>query len=372
MNGCIVCKRDVPVAKVLPVCVECLRTGGEEVESVIRRAHSWRQTMYGLPVDPPRHEGGALCTICGNRCLIPPGELGYCGLRRNEERGLASQVSSTRALMHYYLDPHVTNCCAAYFCPAGTGIGYPQDAYRPGPEYGYANLAVFFYGCGFDCLFCQNASHKQLSQGRLVSLERFLSVVEANPRISCICYFGGSPEPQLPFAIRVMEACRDRFKGRILRQCFEMNGHGTPALMKRMANLVADTGGIIKFDLKAYTETVNRALCGVSNRMVLKNFAMLAEILPFDERDYPQLMATTLLVPYYVDEYEVEQIAKFISSLGRPNIEYSLLVFHPDHLMADLPVTPIEQAQRCYDAAKRHLDKVHVGNLGLLGGCLRL
>jgi len=35
--------------------------------------------------------------------------------------------------------------------------------------------------------------------------------------------------------------------------------------------------------------------------------------------------------------------------------------------MQDLPVTPLKQAVECYRAARRHLERVHVGNLSLLG-----
>jgi pyruvate formate lyase activating enzyme len=100
---------------------------------------------------------------------------------------------------------------------------------------------------------------------------------------------------------------------------------------------------------------------------------MLAENFEFENKDYPSLMATTLLVPHYVDEFEVGQIARFLKELNEPAIEYSLLVFHPRHLMKDLPVTPLRQVQRCYDAVKRELGKPpNVGNLGLLAGTLKL
>jgi pyruvate formate lyase activating enzyme len=150
-----------------------------------------------------------------------------------------------------------------------------------------------------------------------------------------------------------------------------MNGNANSSLLKRAATLAAQAGGIIKFDLKAYSDSLSRALSGVSNQASLRNFAMLADTLPFEDSTYPPLMATTLLVPYYVDEKEVAGIAQFIKSLNRPALEYSLLVFYPRHLMTDLPVTPLQQAQRCYDAARKYLKKVHVGNLGLLSGQLR-
>lgn len=359
------------MARILPVCVECLRAEKSEAENLIHQAHLWRSKI-GLPVFPAQNTAGVKCRVCANDCSIPESEQGYCGLRSNTGGKLESQVSATQALMHYYLDPHVTNCCAAYFCPAGTGVGYPQVACRQGPEYGYANLAAFLYGCGFSCLFCQNISHKQVERGRLVDTEHIMNVIQENQQISCVCYFGGSPEPQLPFVIRLMEKCNDTFDERILRQCLEMNGNAKPSLMRKAGLLSAESGGIIKFDLKTHSPSLNRALCGVSNEMVLKNFTMLADTLPFETRSYTPLMATTLLVPHYVDDFEVAQISKFIKELNQPSIEYSLLIFHPQHLMRDLPVTPLAQAQRCYDAAKEHLDKVHIGNLGLLGGRLRL
>jgi pyruvate formate lyase activating enzyme len=359
------------VAKKLPVCLDCIRAERSGIDRIIGDAHSYRQSLFGLPAAIPAAPTGVSCTVCNNRCYIPLNETGYCGLRSNERNCLRSKVTPGKALMDYYLDPHITNCCASYFCPGGTGIGYPKRAYLPGPEYGYVNLSVFFYGCSFDCLYCQNASHNRLDDATSVSISQFIRLVEKEPRISCVCYFGGSPEPQLPFAIRALEICQERFKDRILRQCFEMNGNANSKLLKRAAVLAAQTGGIIKFDLKAYSDSVNRALSGVSNQASLSNFAMLADLLPFDDSSYPPLMATTLLVPYYVDEAEVAAIARFLKDLNRPTLEYSLLVFFPKHLMTDLPVTPLQQAQRCYDAAKKYLKRVHVGNLGLLGGRLR-
>ncbi|MFN3384585.1 MAG: radical SAM protein, partial [Archaeoglobaceae archaeon] len=71
-------------------------------------------------------------------------------------------------------------------------------------------------------------------------------------------------------------------------------------------------------------------------------------------------------VPYYVDEKEVEGIASFMASIDE-NVPYSLLVFHPDYLLRDLPITPKEQVLNCFKVAKRFLKRVNIGNLHLLG-----
>jgi pyruvate formate lyase activating enzyme len=373
MTRCVVCSQVTNLGEVLPICASCLRKNQEETEQILKTAHQWRQFLFELPSTIPQAEQGVKCKTCSNECIIASGDLGYCGLRTNANGRLEGRVNASTALMHYYFDPHITNCCGAYFCPGGTGVGYPKWAKTPSPEYGFTNLAVFFYGCGLDCLFCQNVSHKRISQGTLVTIDSFIDVISQNEKISCVCYFGGSPEPQLPFTINVLKACQAQFKNRILRQCFEMNGHGNPSLVKKMGKLVEESGGIIKFDLKAYSEPIYKALCGVSKRPSFDNFTMLAENFEFENKDYPSLMATTLLVPHYVDEFEVGQIARFLKELNEPAIEYSLLVFHPRHLMKDLPVTPLRQVQRCYDAVKRELGKPpNVGNLGLLAGTLKL
>ena len=365
---CKICgKTSRLISKALGVCPECVKTRFEEARHFIERAHEVARSRYGLPPRPPRNPHGLKCTICANECSMGEGEVGFCGLRRNVNGKLVSLVSADEALMYGYYDPHVTNCCASWFCPAGTGAGYPKYATRPGPEVGYANYAVFFYGCNFDCLFCQNASHKLLSEAPKVSVEGFVRHVLNNKDYTCICFFGGSPEPQLPFAIKASRrVLEEKPEKRIIRICFEWNGCGNRGLVKEAAKLALESGGNIKFDLKCFSEELSYALSGVSNKAAYENFEMIATEFYDARPDPPVLTATTLLVPGYVDANEVDRIAEFIASLN-PEIPYSLLVFHPDHFMSDMPITPRRQVEECLKAARRHLKRVHVGNLHLLG-----
>jgi len=259
----------------------------------------------------------------------------------------------------------VTNCCAAWFCPARTEVGYPRYTYKSGPEYGYYNLAIFFYGCNFSCVFCQNASHKNILAGKRVTVEDLVLKTKRNPLISCWCFFGGSPEPQLPFVIQASESILEELPERILRICFEWNGCGHPKLVRRACELSLISGGTVKFDLKCFTPSISNALSGVSNERAYENFKMIAQDIYPQRPNLPVLTATTLLVPGYVDVIEVEQIAEFIADIN-PEIPYSLLVFHPDFMMTDLPVTPLNQVIDCYKVAKRHLKRVNVGNLHTL------
>jgi pyruvate formate lyase activating enzyme len=80
----------------------------------------------------------------------------------------------------------------------------------------------------------------------------------------------------------------------------------------------------------------------------------------------PVLSATTLLVPSYVDTTEVESIAEFIADIN-PEIPYGLLAFHPAYLMKDIPYSSLKQVIECYRIAKKHLERVNVGNLHIIG-----
>ncbi|MGQ4832302.1 MAG: radical SAM protein [Candidatus Asgardarchaeia archaeon] len=332
-------------------------------------AHKNSRKRFNLPYPPPKSKdihSAISCNICGNNCTLEYGQRGFCGLRWNEHGRLKSLVSNKKAILYAYLDPHITNCVASWFCPAATGIGYPKYSYKPGAEKGYYNLAVFFYGCNFNCLFCQNWTHKLLNEGKMVSVEDLIITIKNNPKISCICYFGGSPEPQLIFALNVSRQIINRFRDRIIRICFEWNGAGNTKLVEKATELSLKSGGIIKFDLKAYTERLHIALTGVTNKYTLKNFRILGEKYFKKRPEVPLLTASTLLVPGYVESDEVEKIAKFISEIN-PEIPYSLLIFHPDFLMFDLPVTPKDVVIEAYKVAKEYLEFVHVGNVHLLG-----
>jgi len=327
-------------------------------------AHKRSRAAFGLPVRPPRDPEGIPCRICVNECRIPDDGTGYCGIRRNES-GKLTGVSPEEGKLSWYHDPLPTNCVGDWVCPAGTGAGYPAYAYRSGPEYGYRNLAVFFQACSFNCLYCQNWHFRtETSKPHTASVHALTADVDE--KTSCICYFGGDPTPQLPFAIKASKLVIEKNKGRILRICWETNGSMHKGFLDEMIKLSLDSGGCIKFDLKAWDENLHTALTGVTNKRTIENFARAGEMI--SKRAIPPLLiASTLLVPGYIDEHEVRNISKFIASI-HPEIPYSLLAFYPIFYMQDMLMTQRESAERCLHAAKEEgLKNVKLGNIHLLG-----
>ena len=138
-----------------------------------------------------------------------------------------------------------------------------------------------------------------------------------------------------------------------------------PKLLDAALRYSLETGGCTKFDLKAYHEDLHRILTGISNRRTLENFERAAR--RFTERpEPPPVIASTLLIPGYVDSAEVGKIAQFIASLN-PKIPYALLAFAPQFRMDDLPPTSLHHAAQAEAAAKAAgLVNVRIGNRHLL------
>ena len=364
MATCQLCQCTSPdISKALGICSNCIRQRPDEALKITARAHHTSRAEYGLPQEPPNDPHGVLCNHCVNECRIPENGLGYCGLRRNH-KGRLTGASDHRGKLSWYYDPLPTNCVADWVCPGGTGAGYPTYAHCSGSEVGYTNLAVFFQACSFNCLFCQNWHFKkQTFSSPNPTVDQLIRDVDE--RTACICYFGGDPSPQLPFSLRASRRARKAKHGRILRICWETNGSMNPKLLDNMMDLAVGSGGCVKFDLKAWDPNLHIALTGATNQRTLNNFARAAASIR-RRPDPPVLLANTLLVPGYIDELEVDAIARFIADLN-PDIPYSLLAFHPQFYMADLPLTPKYLAERCEQIARdAGLKNVRIGNVHLL------
>lgn len=341
--SCKVCEKEKILAKFLGVCRDCILERWDEAKIFVEKAQRESRKEFALPELPPKTKGGLKCNLCANECQMGEGELGFCGLRKVEKGKLISSISKEKALLEYYYDLLPTNCVASPFCDAKEG------------DY---NLAVFMGACNFNCLFCQNWQFKFLTKNSspVVSVNDLLGAI--NKRVHCVCFFGGDPGPQMPFIIefsRQAQKIKDD-----LRICLETNGIENPKLLKEFAKISFESRGRIKFDLKFFEEKLSLAICGTSNKKAFENFKMLAKI------ESKKLVASTLLIPGYVDEKEVSRIARFIAKIDK-RIPYCLLAFYPCFKFSDLATTSRKQAEACFKVAKdAGLENVRLGNVHLL------
>ncbi|WP_234697324.1 radical SAM protein [Candidatus Kryptonium thompsonii] len=258
--------------------------------------------------------------------------------------------TSNNGLLDWYFDPLPTNCVASWVCD-----GSKQS--------GKKNLAVFYRSCSFNCLFCQNWHFREtnIKRARKISADGLADVVD--DETFCVCYFGGDPSTQVVHAINASKIILR--KRNDVRICWETNGNMNKKFLEVAVKLSLESGGCIKFDIKAYNENLNIALCGVSNRRTLENFEFACRFIS-QRPEPPLVVASTLVIPGYIDAEEVYQIAKFIAQFDK-NIPYSLLAFYPQFYLCDLPVTSKQLMRECVDAAiSGGLKRVYIGNVHLL------
>jgi pyruvate formate lyase activating enzyme len=345
---CQVCGKQSPlIPAVLSTCADCIRERPAEALPPISEAHARIRNEFDLPLRPPQTAGGVECPLCVNACRLGEGEVGLCGVRTARDGRLVHLAGTPRgALVSWYDDPLPTNCVADWVCE-GTH------------QRGKVNLAVFYEACTFNCISCQNWHFRLKRPPGQVSAEQLAA--QAHHRTYCVCYFGGDPTPQMPHALATSRLLAEQG----VTVCWETNGSMHPRLLDQAVDLSLRTGGCIKFDLKAFDENLHRALTGVSNRRTLDNFRRAARRIP-ERRDPPLVVASTLLVPGYVDAEEVGRIARFIAELD-PSIPYALLGFHPHFFTPDLPRTSVRHAEEAEAAARAAgLTRVRLGNRHLL------
>jgi len=347
---CSVCQRRSPhISRAIGVCGSCLTKPSRALLRRLARIHANCRTDFSLPAGPPHRSRGVTCPLCANECSIGENERGFCGLRTVRSGRLVHLAGTPdRGLLQWYRDPIPTNCVANWVC---------EGSQQPG----YHNLAVFYASCTADCLFCQNWYFREIppeDEGTTSAIEL---AEAANPATFCVCFFGGDPTSQMPHAL----AASRHLSRRGVRICWETNGMMHPKFLDAAFRISLQTGGCMKFDLKAFDEKLHLALTGVSNRRTLQNFASAAR--RFRQRsDPPVLVASTPLIPGYVEAEQVRKIAGFIACFDQ-SIPYALLAFGPHFQMSDLPPTSPQLAREAEQAAHdAGLINVHVGNRHLL------
>ncbi|MGQ4876748.1 MAG: radical SAM protein, partial [Promethearchaeia archaeon] len=153
MGTCNFCgKESELISSVLKICRKCiLEKDWNKVYEHLKLVHTSVRQEANLPSLPPKTSKVNLkyeCNLCINNCLLSEKDVSYCGLRNmiKDQDGSLPFPTKSLGYMYGYLDRNPTNCCNAWFCPAGTKNGYPEYSDFNGPEYGTYSYAAFLYG----------------------------------------------------------------------------------------------------------------------------------------------------------------------------------------------------------------------------------
>ncbi len=274
------------------------------------------------------------CNLCGHRCVIPEGELGFCRVRKNIDGTLNSLVYGEVASQN--IDPIEKK---------------PLFHFLPGSK----AFSIATVGCNFRCGFCQNWQISQVTNGDAsVMNDPEMSpkeVVELAEEHGCESIAYTYTEPTIFFEFAYDIAVLASKKG--LSNIFVTNGYMTPEAIDTIGPYL-DAANV---DLKSFRDEFYVKTCKARLQPVLDSIKMMKARNIWVE-------VTTMVLPGLNDsEEELNDIAEFIADVD-PRMPWHISRFHPDYRYTDEKATPVETLRRAIAIGKkRGLANIYLGNV---------
>jgi len=276
-------------------------------------------------------DGCIRCELCPNHCNIKESQTGVCGVRENAKKVL--YVRNYGQISSIALDPIEKK---------------PLYMFHPGKKI----VSVGSVGCNFHCPFCQNSEislefRNLKRQPEYISPETLkeialLAVSDGNIGVA---YTYNEPFVSYEYLFDSVKLIREAG----LMNVLVTNGYINEAPLVELLPYI----DAMNIDIKGYNGgTYNRVggtLESIQNTIKLVKSECHVEV-------------TTLVIPGENEE-DVEDIAKWLSDIDR-DIPYHLSRFFPRYRYSDKEPTPRETMYDLYEAAKKHLNNVFIGNMG--------
>jgi pyruvate formate lyase activating enzyme len=272
------------------------------------------------------------CHACGHDCRIPPGAVGVCKVRFNEDGVLR--------------------------VPWGYVAGVQCDPIEKKPFFhawpGALAYSFGMLGCDLHCAYCQNwVTSQALRDPMAVAPPRDVDAedladdaVRQGARVVVSTY--NEPLITVEWAVEVFKAARARG----LATGFVSNGNGTAQVLDYLSPYV----DLYKVDLKSFDDRQYRKLGGRLQPILETIRALHARGIWVE--------IVTLLVPGFNDsESELIGLTEFLASVS-PDIPWHVTAFHQDYRMTEPQGTTAAQLQQAAQIGKRAgLRYVYAGNL---------
>jgi len=279
-------------------------------------------------------EGRVACGLCHHRCRIAPSSFGTCGVRRNREGKLFTQVYGEVIAAH--IDP-IEKKPLFHFLP------------------GSMSLSMATVGCNFRCSFCQNWQISQNSKrpepdfsGRRMDPQE---IVSAALKQKCLSISYTYTEPTIFFEYAFDTARLADRAG--LKNVFVTNGYMTAEALRTIQPYLHGCN----VDLKSFQDAYYRDFCGARLAPVLESIRTMKRMGIWVE-------VTTLVIPGQNDsDRELSDIAAFIAQVD-PDIPWHISRFHPDFQYLQSVPTPVSTLRRAYALGReKGLRYVYIGNV---------
>ena len=272
------------------------------------------------------------CNLCSRRCIIPPGQRGFCGVRENQDGTLVTLVYGK--LTSFNVDP-ITK----------------KPLFHVWPGAGVASISTV--GCNFRCQFCDNWVISQSTEiyGKSFTPEKVISYAK-RASAQGISYTYNEPTIFYEFMYDTAKlAVKEGLFNTIVT-----NGYMTPEALDELAPyLLAAT-----VDIKGNgNPDFYRKYMGVPDPSPIYDF--LLEL----KRKGVFIEITDLVVPKYGDSLDdLRKLVRWIVENLGDEIPFHVLRFFPDYKMIDHYPTPTDTLIQHYKVAKDEgLKYVYIGNL---------
>lgn len=272
------------------------------------------------------------CNICGRRCKVPEGKVGYCRVKRNDGGKLYSLVYS--------------KICSAHVDPIGKK---PLSHFNPGSLV----MSIATIGCNFRCQFCDNwmISQENKVKGSNLPSER---VVKAAKNNECqgISYTYTEPTIFFEYAYDTARIAHDQG----LFNTFVTNGYMTPEAIQTIA---------------PYLDAATVDFKGGGRPEFYKKFSAVPSVEPIYNslKEMKKLNIhveiTNLVVPKIGDSMDdIHELALWVKDKLGSNTPFHLLRFHPIYQLNEIPSTQIKTLEKAYETARAvGLNYVYIGNV---------
>ena len=272
------------------------------------------------------------CGVCGRKCVVPEGGLGFCRVRKN-----------TGGTLYSLVYPKV---CSASVDPI---TKKPLSHFHPDSFV----FSVATVGCNFNCQFCQNWV---ISQERDIKGQEMppQEIVRAAKRYGCRGVSYTYTEPTIFLELAYETSVLAHKEG--LFNTYVTNGYMSTETVRTLGPYL--DAATVDFKGSADPEFYRK----MSN---VPSVEPIFEALQEMKRQGVHIEITDLLVTKYGDSIElVGKLAAWVVENLGPDIPFHLLRFHPDYKLTDVPPTPVQTLEKAVETAKsKGLRYVYIGNV---------
>ena len=278
-------------------------------------------------------EGGDIrCELCPHRCRVSRGKRGLCRVRENRDGKYYSLVYGNPCAMH-------------------------PDPIEKKPFFhllpGTVSFSLATAGCNFQCKFCQNWEISQASPEDVFSYDvPPETIVKKAKEIGAHSIAYTYVEPTIFY--EYMSDIAQLAKKAGLLNVTHSNGFINPVPLRNLCK-VLDAANI---DLKGFTETFYRELCGGELNPVLETLKILKE-------EKVHLEITNLMIPTKNDEMSlVREMCLWIKKELGADTPVHFSRFYPLYKLRTLPPTPVSTLEKARAVAlSAGLEYVYIGNI---------